>query len=69
MFWFVSYTTVRYLTFSLSFNIKDNSLLTIYMVLIMKSHKEPLKYILFDKIEIITCYVLIYPLYLHYAEC
>ncbi len=31
----------------------------------MKSHKEPVKYILFDKIEIITCYVLIYPLYLH----
>ncbi len=34
----------------------------------MKSHKEPLKYILFVKIEIITYYVLIYPLYLHYAE-
>ncbi len=43
MFWFVSNTIARYLTFLLSFNIKDNSLLTI--TFIMKSHKETLKYV------------------------
>ncbi len=61
MFWFVSYTTASYLTFSLSFNIKDNTVNNLD-AFIMKSHKEPLKYILFvntELIEIITYYVLI----------
>ncbi len=53
MFWFVSYTTAHYLMFLLSFNIKDNSLLTILDAFIMKSHKEPLKYVPFVNTELI----------------
>ncbi len=49
----VSYTIVCYLTFLFSFNIKDNSLLPILEVFIMKSHKEPLKNVLFANTELI----------------